>query len=88
MLDELAEITADAQDVEAETDLRGLRDVIGAFLQEQPKRHRIMFMQRYFYNMPVSDIAAEHGVSKNSVALTMLRLRKKLQSVLRKEQYL
>ena len=88
VLEELAEVTADAQDVEAEADFHRLHDVIGAFLQEQPKHQRIMFMQRYYYNMPVGDIAAEHGVSKNSAALTLLRLRKKLKGILRKEQYL
>lgn len=88
VLEELSEVISDAQDVEAETELRQLWNVIKSFLSCHPERHRIMFMQRYYYMMPLGEIAAEHGVSENSVTVTLHRLRKKLQAVLRKEQYI
>lgn len=88
VLDELAEVTADAQNVEAETELRQLWGVIKAFLTKHPERQQIMFMQRYYYMMSIREIAAEHGTSENTVTVTLHRLRKELQAVLRKEQYI
>lgn len=88
VLDELAEIAADGQDITAETELRELWDIIRAFLRKQPEKSRRLFMQRYYYMMPTGEIAAENGVSENSVTVTLHRLRKKLQTILRKEQYL
>ena len=87
VLEELAEVTADAQDVEAETELRELWNAVKGFLQAYPERQQIMFLQRYYYMMPVSAIAAENGTSENNVMVTLHRLRKKMQAVLRKEQY-
>ena len=87
VLEELAEVTADAHDVEAETELRQLWSAIKVFLQAYPERQQIMFLQRYYYMMPLGEIAAEQGMTENNVTVTLHRLRKKLQAFLRKEQY-
>ncbi len=88
VLEELAEVTADAQDVVADAELHQLWDVIRSFLVRQPERHQKLFMQRYYYMMPVSEIADRNGLSVSNVNVILLRLRKKLQTVLRKEQYI
>ena len=88
VLDELAEVAADGQDVAAEAELKALWGIIGAFLRKQPEKSRRLFMQRYYYMMPLAEIAAENGLTENSVTVTLHRLRKKLQDILRKEQYL
>ena len=88
VLEELAEVTAAAQDVEADAELHQLWDVIRSFLVRQPERHQKVFMQRYYYMMPVSEIAGQNGLSVSNVNVILLRLRKKLQTVLRKEQYI
>ena len=88
VLEELAEVTADAQDVVADAELHQLWDVIRSFLVRQPERHQKLFMQRYYYMLPVSEIADRNGLSVSNVNVILLRLRKKLQTVLRKEQYI
>ena len=88
VLDELAEVTADAQDVEADAELHQLWEAIRSFLEKQPRRQQKLFMQRYYYMMPLGEIAVNNGLSENSVTVTLHRLRKKLHEALRKEQYL
>ena len=53
-----------------------------------PEKHQRIFMQRYFYMMQISEIAAENDIPENRVHVTLHRLRKKLQDTLRKEQYI
>ena len=87
-LDELVQLAADGDSVEQLTDVRALGGAINAFLSALPKKQRILFVQRYWYGMPVDDIAAEQHLPKGTVTVTLMRTRRKLQSYLQEEGFL
>ena len=47
-----------------------------------------MFILRYWYCLPVSEIAAEVGGGASRVKMTLMRTRKKLRACLEQEGYL
>ena len=47
-----------------------------------------MFLARYWYGLPLSEIAERLGCSLGKVKTTLYRTRKKLQRQLREEDYL
>lgn len=81
-LDELAQMPADRDSVEDTVDGRQLGSALNDFLAELPKKQRVMFVQRYWYGMPVEEIAADLHLPKGTVTVTLMRVRKKLQSYL------
>ena len=87
VLDELAEVTPDSQDVAADVEQRLLWEAVRKYIRQLSESQQKIFMQRYYYMMQLSEIAEENGVSENSVTVTLHRLRKKLQDTLRKEEY-
>ena len=86
-LDEMAEVVGKGSDVEEQLDLSVLTDVINNFLQSCDKETRIIFVQRYWYMVPVKDIAKENGLSESKVKMTLLRTREKLKEYLQEEGY-
>ena len=88
VLDELAEAVPSGQDVAADVEQRMLQEAVRSFVRALPVRQQRVFMQRYFYMMPIREIADENGISENSVNVTLHRLRLKLQDTLRKERYI
>ncbi len=85
VLDELAEVLADSQDVERQAEESVLQETVRHFLQKQSPLHRKIFMQRYYYMMTGPEIAAGLGITENRVTVALHRMRKKLQEHLRKE---
>ena len=84
-LEELV-ISPEAPDnVEHEADSRALGEGLNRFLSLLPQKQRIIFVQRYWYFMQVDDIAADLGIPKSTVTVTLVRLRKKLRDYLEKE---
>lgn len=55
------------------------------FLDNLPQRARTMFLRRYWYLMPVKDIARSLSVSESTVKMSLLRSRNKLRELLEKE---
>ena len=53
-----------------------LKECINKFLRSQSKEKRIVFVQRYFYNAKISDIAKNNGLTENNVKVKLLRMRK------------
>jgi RNA polymerase sigma-70 factor (ECF subfamily) len=88
VLDELSEVLADAQDVEAQAEASMLGACIRQFLDKQKAVRQKIFMQRYFYMMTDSEIAAGLGMTVNSVTVTLHRMRQKLREHLEQEGYL
>ncbi len=84
-LDELEECVADKSSVEDAVIGMELDRMIQAFLSGIPKRHRIIFMQRYFYMCPVAEIAGNLGITEGNVKSLLFRTRKKLKEYLEKE---
>lgn len=86
-LDELAECLQSGESVESEIDRRQLGELIRGFVKELPKKERQIFVRRYFYTEPLTDIAKLCGMTENSVSVTLHRTRKKLKELLKKEGF-
>ncbi|MBE6632723.1 MAG: sigma-70 family RNA polymerase sigma factor [Ruminococcaceae bacterium] len=65
-----------------------LTQAINRFLSKLPDERRVMFVQRYFYAAPISQIARELNLSESNVKVTLLRLREALRQELGKEDLL
>ena len=86
-LDELSEVIGKESDVEANVDLSLLKDSINAFLRQLDKETRIIFVRRYYYMVPVKEIASDMRLSESKVKMTLLRTRGKLRIYLQEEGY-
>ena len=62
-----------------------LKDAINSFLASLPKHTRIIFMRRYWYLSPISEIARDMGMTEGSVKVLLHRTRKKFKAHLEKE---
>ena len=83
-LDELAEcispeMTGDVSDGMA------LKNAINGFLASLPRRTRIIFMRRYFYLLPIKEIAEGLSMSESNVKVTLMRTREKFREYLENE---
>ena len=55
------------------------------FLESLPRQARVIFLRRYWFLMPVKDIAKGLSVSESKVKMSLLRSRNKLRELLEKE---
>ena len=85
VLDELAECIADSGSVEQAVEQRMLDEALCRFLDSLTAEQRTTFVLRYFYAMPIPEIAAKKAVSDSTVKVTLMRLRKKLRQFLELE---
>ncbi|MBQ5335368.1 MAG: RNA polymerase sigma factor [Oscillospiraceae bacterium] len=81
-LDELSEIIGDE---EAFPERLALRELIEQFLESLSAKQREMFMLRYWYIQPVSEIAERYQVSEGAVKMTLQRVREKMRAYLIEE---
>ncbi len=86
-LDELSEILASADTVEAEVESRELGRAISRYLREQPRRRQYLFVARYFRAEPVEDIARRLGVSPSAVYKELGKLRRGLKEHLERNGF-
>ena len=84
-LEELVILPEAPDNVEHEIDSRETGEALNRFLGSLPEKQRKIFVQRYWYFMPVEDIAADLHIPKSTVTVTLTRLRKKLRDYLEKE---
>ena len=84
-LDEIAECLPSASDVESEFEAKRAAESINAFLASLDKESRVLFVRRYWFSDPVSDIAADFGRSGHYISVRLSRIRKKLKNHLEKE---
>ena len=61
--------------------------LINAFLEEQRKQDRVIFVQRYWYSLSAAEIAAEQGMTENAVWVRLYRVRDKLRLYLNERGY-
>ena len=61
--------------------------LINAFLGTLPKQVRQVFVHRYYFSRPISDIAVRFGMSESRVKSMLFRTRNKLKNYLEKEGY-
>lgn len=80
VLDEIAEIVSDSNDMEQAADNRALAHAINEFLSELPADKRKMFVLRYWYTEKVSAIAKQFGITENACSVQLSRIRNKLRT--------
>lgn len=85
VLDELEECIPSGISVESELEAKELGAAINRFLRGLNKEDRFLFVRRYWYADPVSDLAALTKGSPNRISVRLFRLREKLRNTLMKE---
>ena len=55
------------------------------FLESLPRQARIIFLRRYWYLLPVKDIARSLSLGESAVKMSLSRSRKKLKAFLEQE---
>ena len=87
VLDELDYCVPSSQSTETAVDARQLTELINRFLSSQKATARIIFLKRYWYMRPISEIAAETGFSESKVKVTLMRTRGALREYLSREDF-
>lgn len=82
ILDELADCVSGADDVEKALDRRELSMTVSSFVRGLPERRRRIFVRRYWYAEPVSEIAKNSGMMPGTVSKILERTRKQLRKFL------
>ncbi len=84
--DELADCLSDTKS-DTLADEIALRDVLNTFLSSLEKRDRVVFMQRYWYFLSVSEIASALDLSVSNVKVILHRTRNSLKQFLAEETF-
>lgn len=87
VLEELEECVAHAQTIEKEIEEKELVKTINQFLGALPELERNVFVCRYWYLEPISEIAKHAHSNESKIKSMLFRNRKKLKSYLKKEGY-
>lgn len=87
VLDELAECVSGTDSAADELDRQELRTAINDFLASLPAEKRSIFLLRYWYVYPVSEIAKKHDMTAGNVSVTLSRVRQKLKQYLLERGY-
>ena len=88
VLDEMEECIPSGVNVETEYEAQELSSAINRFLSTLDRKDRFLFVRRYWYADPVSDLAEMLGDSTNRISVRLFRLREKLRNTLVKEGFL
>ena len=83
-LEELEECIGEEQPIE---DRLALRETLNRFLSGLSEDTRRVFQMRYWYMMPVSEIASREKKSESAVKMLLLRTRRLLADFLKQEGY-
>lgn len=87
VLDELAECVSGTESVEDAFARKELIAEINAFLNTLSQEKCSIFLCRYWYALPVSEIAERFGKTENSISVTLNRTRSKLKKHLAEKGY-
>ena len=87
VLDELGECVSGADTVEQEVEKKELVRAINSFLDTLSQEKCNIFLCRYWYAIPVSEIATRFGMSEGNVSVTLTRIRIKLKNYLKERGY-
>lgn len=82
ILDELEGLIVSPQSVEGQVERAELLAAINAFLSEQPKDKRIIFVRRYWYCESAAEIAEGTGLSRTNITTILSRQRTALKKYL------
>ena len=84
-LEELTECISDGKSIDENLHAEELSKHIDSFLRSLPSAQRSIFICRYWFFDPISDIAKQFGYTESKVKTTLLRTREKLKKYLEKE---
>ena len=87
-LDELAECIPSGWSMETSVENCALIDAFNAFLAGCPAAERNLFVARYWYGLPVEELAARFGLKKSTAVSRLRRTRIRLLKYLEKEDLL
>ncbi len=87
VLDELDYCIPSSHSTEEAVDLRQLTELINRFLAEQKAEYRTIFLKRYWYMYPISEIAAKTGFSESKIKAALMRTRNALKEFLDREDF-
>ena len=87
VLDELGECVSGADSVEQKVEKKELIRAINSFLDTLSQEKCNIFLCRYWYAIPVSEIATRFGMSEGNVSVTLTRIRIKLKNYLKERGY-
>ena len=85
LLDELGDCVPSPQSVERAMEAAELAETIERWLAALPKADRVLFVRRYWYGMPLKDLAGLAGTAPDRLAQRMYRLRLSLKAALEEE---
>lgn len=85
LLSELEDCLPDPKGVEEALETRELARLLSAWLRALPRKDRVWFLRRYWYGVPVKQLAAEAGCTENQMAQRMRKLRQALRAKLEQE---
>ena len=85
LLSELGDCLPSPDMVEKAAEAKELSAVIDGWLAGLSKPDRQLFLRRYWYGIPLQDLARERNLSPARLAQKMLRLRQSLRKTLEKE---
>ena len=88
ILDELDEVIAGNNDLEQEVIYRDLLSILNDFVKNLSYEDKTIFLQRYFYAIPIKEIASNSNYKYNNLVTKLHRLRKKLRDILESEELL
>ena len=84
-LEELSECISDGRNPEKALEEKELETLIGRFTAGLKETDRMIFILRYWYLVPVAEIAAKLQCSQGKVKSSLFRTRKKLRETLQEE---
>lgn len=86
-LEELEECLSAPSDVEKEIEARQLEADIDQFLGLLKQEDRVIFMRRYYFSDPYTDIALLTGMTEKNVSVRLTRIRSRLRDFLKERGY-
>lgn len=88
ILDELGEAIPSAYDLEEEVLYRDLIRILGDFVNNLSDEDKTIFIKRYFYAMPIKEIATNSNYKYNNLVTKLHRIRNNLKDALESEELL
>lgn len=85
MLEELGDCIPSVDSVQVEVETKAIAEIISRFLKEQPEMSRWLFVRRYWYGDPISELAHKNKMTESYVKTHLFRLRQKLKQRLEDE---
>ena len=88
VLDEMEECIPSGVSIETELEAKELSAAINRFLSTLNPEDRFLFVRRYWYADPVTELAAITTSNVSRISVRLFRLREKLRNILMKEGFL